>query len=141
MMAQIGDKSDLPMMSDLLNDPNLDVAANAILQIERCTPHRLSPGDWIVIALYAIGMLSVGSCYSRLTKTREHYLLGDRKMRPTMVGLPLFAALISTISYLALPGEVIKYGLVFISYLLVFPFIALVVGWLLRSWGKCGREL
>lgn len=133
-LAQIGDKSDLPMLSDFLEDPNPDIAAtaaNAILRVERRTPHRLALGDWIVIGLYALGMLSVGFYYSRRTKTREEYLLGNRQMRPTMVGLSLFAALISTISYLALPGEVIKYGPVFISYLLVFPFIGLVVGWLL----------
>lgn len=133
-LAQIGDKSDLPIMLDFLDDPNPDIistAANAILRIERREPHRLALGDWIVIGLYALGMLSVGFYYSRRTKTREQYLLGDRKMRPMMVGLSLFAALISTISYLALPGEVIKYGPVFISYLLVFPLIALVVGWLL----------
>ena len=85
--------------------------------------------DWAVIALYAAGMLAIGWYYSRRTKTREEYLLGGRAMKPLSVGVSLFASLISTISYLAWPGEMIKNGPMMLGAVLAYPLIALAVGW------------
>ncbi len=104
-------------------------AAAAILRIGRRTPHHLVALDWIVIGLYALGMLSVGWYYWRRTRTREDYLLGGRRMRPWSVGVSLFASLISTISYLAWPGEMIKNGPMMLGAILAYPLIALAVGW------------
>jgi SSS family solute:Na+ symporter len=92
---------------------------------------RLSTLDWFVIAAYGAGMLGVGLYYSRRTKTREDYLLGGRRMRPLEVGISLFAALLSTLSYLAWPGEMVRNGPMMFSALLAYPLIALVVGWLM----------
>ncbi len=92
---------------------------------------QLAPWDLAVIGLYALGMLSVGWYYSRRTKTREDYLLGGRTMKPLAVGVSLFASLMSTISYLAWPGEVIKNGPMYISSLLAYPLVGVVVGWLM----------
>lgn len=133
-LAQIGDNSDLPMLVKLLDHSNADVrisAADAILRIDRRTPHRLAFLDWAVVGVYLLGMLSVGWYFWRRTQTREQYLLGDRKMRPLLVGISLFASLISTISYLAWPGEMIKYGPMMFCTLLAYPFVGLVVGWLI----------
>ena len=55
-------------------------------------------------------MLAVGWYYSRRTATADDYLLGGRNMRPLGVGLSLFATLLSTITYLAWPGEMIQNG-------------------------------
>ena len=89
-------------------------------------------GDWIVIGLYALGMLAIGWYYSRRSRTREDYLLGSRRMNPLMVGLSLFATMLSTVTYLALPGEMIKYGpILALGKLASYPLIALVVGWFL----------
>ena len=85
--------------------------------------------DWAIIIAYILGMLAVGFYYSRRNKTGEDYLLGGRTMKPLAVGISLFASLISTISYLAWPGEVIKNGPMMLSCLLAYPLIALVVGW------------
>ena len=87
--------------------------------------------DWAVIAAYAVGMLAVGWYYARRTSTRDDYLLGGRNMSPWKVGLSLFATLLSTLTYLAIPGEMIKYGPMVLCQLISVPFIALVVGWLL----------
>jgi len=66
--------------------------------------------DYLVIALYAVGMLAIGHYYKRQVQTGDDYLLGGRNMSPFMVGVSLFAALTSTLSYLALPGEMIQHG-------------------------------
>jgi solute:Na+ symporter, SSS family len=133
-LAQVADGSALPTLIPILADPNPDLraaAADAILRINRREPHYMSPWDWGVIAVYALGMLSVGWYYARRTTTQEQYLLGDRHMRPLMVGISLFASLFSCVSYLAMPGEIIKYGPMILGGLLAYPFVALVNGWLI----------
>ncbi len=93
------------------------------------TTEALTPLDWAVILLYALGMLAVGWYYARRTSSAEDYLLGGRKMGPFSVGLSLFATLLSTITYLAFPGEIIRHGPMVLSMILVYPLVLLVVGW------------
>ena len=85
--------------------------------------------DWWVIGGYMASMLAVGWFYSRRTKTTDDYLFGGRVMRPWAVGLSLFASLMSTISYLAYPGEIIKHGPMIATQVTAYPMIAIVVGW------------
>ncbi|MEX2112565.1 MAG: sodium/solute symporter, partial [Pirellulales bacterium] len=87
--------------------------------------------DGLVIVLYFLGMLGVGGYYMARNKTEEDYLLGGRHMSPWTVGLSLFATMISTISYLAMPGEMIRHGPLYFTNILAYPVIALVVGWFL----------
>lgn len=91
----------------------------------------MKPLDWFVLALYAGGMVAIGSYYARRTKSSEDFLLGSRSLNPIMVGLSLFATLMSTLSYLAWPGEMIKHGPLMLGQLLAYPFVAVVVGWFL----------
>lgn len=91
----------------------------------------LTPVDWTIIVLYAAAMLGVGLYYSRRQKTTEEYLLGGRQMRSFLVGISLYASLLSTISYLAVPGEMIKHGPVPLLGYLAIPVIFLVVGYAL----------
>jgi solute:Na+ symporter, SSS family len=99
--------------------------------IEQQQSRCLAAWDWLVIVLYLAGMLAIGWYYSRRTTTQEQYLLGDRRMSPLMVGVSLFASLFSCISYLATPGEIIKYGPMIIGDLLAYPLIAVIIGWLI----------
>jgi len=88
--------------------------------------------DWIVIAGYFAGMLGIGWFYSRQTKTTEDFFLGGRDMGAWMVGLSLFATLLSTASYIAFPGEAIRHGpMIVIGTVLSIPPILWVVGWFL----------
>ncbi len=101
----------------------------ALLKIEEAQQRSLAPFDWVVIILYLGGMLLIGWYYSKRNKTVEDYLLGGRKMNPIAVGISLFATLLSTLSYLSYPGEMIKYGPVIFTGLLAFPMVYYVVGW------------
>lgn len=92
---------------------------------------NLSTIDWAVIAIYALGMLAVGVYYSRKSKSTAEYLLGGRNMSSWSVGLSLFATLLSTISYLAVPSEMIHRGPMILFSIASYPFIIAVVGWLL----------
>jgi SSS family solute:Na+ symporter len=90
--------------------------------------------DYLVIGLYFVAMLLVGGYYGRRVKNVDDYLLGGRRMSPFMIGLSLFATLTSTLSYLALPGEVIKNGpMMMAQYLGFIPAMALVGWWLIPA--------
>ncbi|MBN2013326.1 sodium/solute symporter [candidate division KSB1 bacterium] len=87
--------------------------------------------DWIVVAIYAIGMLAIGVYFQRKTKTTDDYMLGGRQMKSWSVGLSLFATLFSAITYLAMPGEMIKHGPMMWSKIASLPLVYGVVGWFL----------
>jgi len=88
----------------------------------------LSVADWVVVFLYMAGMIGIGVYYARRNKTADDYYFGGRKMKPFMVGISLFATLISTISYLSVPGEIMKHGPVAILDALALPLIFVIVG-------------
>jgi len=85
--------------------------------------------DLVVIGLYFLAMLAIGWYYSRRTETADDYLLGGRRMSPFLIGLSLFATLTSTLSYLAYPGEIVKYGPMMMAQITAFPAVMVVVGW------------
>ena len=74
--------------------------------------------DWFLIAGYALFMLGIGWYYLHKQKNTEDYLLGGRKINPIASGISLFATLLSTISYLGVPGETIRHGPVFFTVFL-----------------------
>ncbi|PWJ58159.1 SSS family transporter [Dyadobacter jejuensis] len=93
---------------------------------------RLEVLDWAIIIFYALGMILIGWFYSRKIKTSEDYLLGGRKMNSTAIGISLFATLLSTLSYLSYPGEMIKHGPAVLLSVLAFPLIYFIAGyWLI----------
>ncbi|MEO8495974.1 MAG: sodium/solute symporter, partial [Planctomycetota bacterium] len=59
------------------------------------------------------------------------YFVGGGNMNSVLVGVSLFATLLSTISYLSLPGEVLGKGPVYMTNLLALPFVFVVVGYVL----------
>lgn len=85
--------------------------------------------DMLVIAAYGAGVLAVGRYYARRTETADDYLLGGRRMNPLLIGLSLFATITSTLSYLAYPGEMVKYGPMIFAGLAAFPLVLIIVGW------------
>ena len=131
-LAERGSDSDLPQLIVMLDDSDAEVrveAANAILRIGRRVPSYINWLDWLVIGIYGFGMIGVGIYYMRRTKTTDDYLLGGRKMKPWTVGLSLFATLLSTLTYLATPGEMIKYGPLLLGEIAAMPVVYWIIGW------------
>jgi len=85
--------------------------------------------DWLVIAAYGGLMLGVGLYFARQNKTVDDYLLGGRRMSPVAVGFSLFATLVSTLSYLGTPGEMISNGPMMITQVAAHPLIFVIVGY------------
>lgn len=85
--------------------------------------------DWLVLFAFACLMIGVGYICSRQNQTADDYLLGGRRMSPVLLGLSLFATLVSTLSYLGNPGEMIAHGPMMITQVTAHPFIFLIVGY------------
>ena len=84
--------------------------------------------DWIVVAAMFAAILWISISSSRQISSQKDFLLGGGKLRSGMVGLSLFATLVSTLSYLSYTGEMVKYGPVFIAGILAFPVAGWIVG-------------
>lgn len=84
--------------------------------------------DWAVVFLMFAVILWISISSSRKIKSQKDYLLGGKSLSAGMVGLSLFATLISTLSYLSYTGEMIKYGPVFLGGVLALPVAGWIVG-------------
>lgn len=91
-------------------------------------PAGLSPFDWGIVALYAFGALFIGWWMSRDSDSSQDYFVGNRRMNPIIIGISLFVSLLSTISYLSMPGEVLGKGPVYLSRIFAYPLTYLIVG-------------
>lgn len=94
-------------------------------------PRGLTPVDWSLIAFYGLSTLGLGWYYGRRQASTEEYFLGSGRMSPLLVGVSLFATLLSTISYLSVPGEVIGKGPAILAKTLALPVVFVVVGFVL----------
>ena len=92
-------------------------------------PGGLALVDWALLALYAGATVGLGYYYSRKQSSTDEYFIGTGRMNPTLVGFSLFATLLSTISYLSIPGEAIGKGPIGFFGMLALPVVYLVVGY------------
>lgn len=82
----------------------------------------LQVADYVVIVVYFLAMIAIGVYFSGKQSSGVEYFIAGRSMPWLAVGLSLFSALLSTISYLAVPGETIHQGLAYSLNLLHIPF-------------------
>jgi SSS family solute:Na+ symporter len=91
-------------------------------------PHEgLSTLDFVMLTLYLAGTFGIALIFSKQKGSTEEFFLGGRKMPWFAVGLSIVASLMSTISYLSLPGEMIKNGIGMMLGYLAIPFSMAVV--------------
>jgi solute:Na+ symporter, SSS family len=83
--------------------------------------------DLGAVILYLLAMLGIGLYFSRRQTSADEYLLGSRGMNPFLVGISLIATLLSTITYLASPGDMIQHGPAFATGVLAMPLWLAVV--------------
>lgn len=84
--------------------------------------------DWLIVAVYAASTIALGWYFSRRQKSTDEYFVGSGNMNPLLIGVSLFATLLSTISYLSMPGESLGKGPVTMSNILALPVVFLLVG-------------
>lgn len=91
----------------------------------------MSAIDWFILATYAVSTIGLGWYYGRQQEDTSEYFVGSGRMNPVLIGISLFATLLSTITYLAIPGEVIGKGPVYLSSYLAYPFVFLTLGFVI----------
>jgi SSS family solute:Na+ symporter len=87
--------------------------------------------DWAIIAAYGCATIGLGIYFGRRQRSAEEYFVGSGKINPFLVGVSLFATLLSTISYLSMPGEAAGKGPTAMVGMLAFPLIFLVVAYVI----------
>ncbi len=90
--------------------------------------------DWVIIVAYLGGVIALGGFFAKRQSSVGEYFIASRKhIHPVLVGISIYAALLSTISYLGKPGEVIGKGpVILIGQFLSIPLVYLAVAyWLI----------
>lgn len=87
--------------------------------------------DWAIVAFYAAATIGLGWYFSRRQRTVKEYFVGSGHMNPLLIGVSLFATLLSTISYLSMPGEALGKGPALMLTTLGYPFVFLIVAFVL----------
>lgn len=86
-------------------------------------PHEsLGASDLAVVAAYFIATVLIVVASTRFKGSTDEYYLGGRRMPWFAVGLSIMATLMSTISYMSSPGEMIKHGSGYFLAYLALPF-------------------
>lgn len=85
--------------------------------------------DWSMLILLILSIIVISLESGKKTKNQKDFLLGGKSLKPGMVGLSLFATMTSTLGYLSFPGEMIKYGPIFLMGVLAYP----VAGWIINK--------
>src|SRR5687768_16063613 len=67
--------------------------------------HRLSPIDIAVLVLYLAGLTAFGCWFARKRQDPERFMAAGRSLPGWAVGLSIFGAYVSSISFLANPGK------------------------------------
>src|SRR5690606_2434329 len=81
----------------------------------------LRPLDYVVVLVYLSIMLLIGAMLARRQSSLEEFSVGGRQMPWWAVGMSMIATMMSTISYLGTPGEMIKHGAAQATALLGHP--------------------
>lgn len=85
--------------------------------------------DWAIVLVYAGSTIALGWYFSRRQKSTEEYFVGGGNMNSLLVGVSLFATLLSTISYRSMPGEVLGKGPMGMTNMLAYPLVFVIVGY------------
>lgn len=91
--------------------------------------------DWTLIVIYATSTIFLGWYFSRKQEDTSEYFIGSGQMNPILIGVSLFATLLSTITYLSLPGEILGKGPIYLASYLALPIVYIVVGyWIIPAY-------
>lgn len=61
--------------------------------------------DILIFVIYLVGIVLYGSSFYRKNKSSAAFTLGNRKIPTWVISMSIFATFVSSISYLALPGQ------------------------------------
>jgi SSS family solute:Na+ symporter len=85
--------------------------------------------DYLVVFLYLGVIVCIGAYISKKQKTTEDYFAGGRSIPAWAVGMSLLATLISSVTFLAYPGEGFSGDWIRLVQGLMVPVVLLVIIW------------
>src|SRR5260221_12892342 len=84
-----------------------------------------------IIVFYFVALFALGIYTSRRQKSEEPYFLGGRQTSWFLAGVSVIASLLSTLTYLSTPGEMIGHGAGYFSSLIaqvaVIPAVTMII--------------
>jgi SSS family transporter len=83
--------------------------------------------DFVAVLAYLLVTAGIVWWSSRKQADTEDFFLGGRRMPWLAVGLSMMATLLSTLTYLSSPGEMIKHGVAFTFGYIALPFTIAVI--------------
>lgn len=83
--------------------------------------------DYVMVVAYLLLTAGIVWYTSRHQKDTDDFFFGGRRLPWFAVGLSIMATLLSTISYLGIPGEMIKYGVAILWIYLSYPLAMCVI--------------
>ncbi|MCE9606463.1 MAG: sodium/solute symporter [Planctomycetia bacterium] len=83
--------------------------------------------DYALVLVYLLFTAGIVWWSSRREANTEQFFLGGRRMPWFAVGLSIMATLLSTITYLGMPGEFIKHGITAMAQYIAYPLVVPVV--------------
>lgn len=94
--------------------------------------YGLQPLDYAAVVVYLLITFGIALYFGRQQKNTEDFFVGGRRMPWFAVGLSILATLFSTLSYLGVPGEMIKQGIaLFLGYLAIpLTFVVISYVWI-----------
>lgn len=92
---------------------------------------HLTTLDFCVVAAYFGSLFLLGVVLSRQQTSQEMYFLGGRRTSSFLAGISIIATLLSTLTFLSTPGEMIRYGIGYFSVLIGFVLIVPIVSYII----------
>jgi solute:Na+ symporter, SSS family len=77
--------------------------------------------DWLVLATYFAGVIRLGIHFASRQKSSNRYFLGVRNLPGWAIGLSMFATIISSWAFLALPGKAFAADLQYLMAIATLP--------------------
>ena len=84
--------------------------------------------DWLIIAAYFVFVVWLGSYFGKRQKSSDRYFLGNRRLPGWAVGMSIFATIISSWAFMALPGKSFKNDMQFLLTIAPIPITVLIAG-------------
>jgi SSS family transporter len=80
--------------------------------------------NYMVLAIYLLGMIGVGLFFARKQESAEMFFLGGRKLPWMAVAMSMYASLTSAVTYLGLPGTAYSENIALIIVCIMSPVVA-----------------
>ena len=90
-----------------------------------------SPGDWMVIALYLLGVVALGLWFGKDQRTTRDYFLGSKNVPWWGIGLSIVAAETSALTIIGVPAMAYGTDLTFVQMLIGYVLARIVIAVLL----------